>query len=80
MASINVLGFSECGLPNCDCGARVVLGLKRKEARRLVELITAAGINIESVYSPEDTPIRLATAEPIYAGAGANFCAYAKRA
>ena len=80
MAGINVLGFSECGLPNCDCGARVVLGLKRKEAKRLVELITAAGINIESVYSREDAKARLATDEPMYDGASANFLAYAERA
>lgn len=60
---INLLGFSACTMPHCDCGARVVLGLTHEGARRVVELLTENGYELTQLTRPADrsTP----TAEPI---------------
>lgn len=67
MPELNVLGFSCCGLPNCDCGARVVLGARRSDLRQMIALLTQHGFVLHDVpaMKPGELGAR-ADAEPMY--------------
>lgn len=79
MATINVLGFSCCGLPGCDCGSRVVLGVRRTELTRMVEVLEANGFVLEQVppMQPGEPGAR-ADSEPMYPGSLTALTEYLK--
>jgi len=79
MPEINVLGFSCCTLPNCDCGSRVVLGLRRTELKRMVAVLEAKGFHLHDVPPMRPgAPGARADSEPMYSGSLAALTAYLK--
>lgn len=61
---INVLGFSSCNLPGCDCGCRVVLGVRHEEARRLYQVLEREGFRFESVHVRPEQADKVTRVEP----------------
>jgi len=72
MAKVNVLGFSECGLASCDCGARIVFGVSRANAKAMVAALTKAGFALEAVTLGDLT----AEAEPLTSTARQDLLRY----
>jgi hypothetical protein len=79
MPTINILGFSCCTLPGCDCGSRVVLGVRRTELKRMVGLLEAEGFSLREVppMKPGEPGSR-ADSEPMGPGALTALTAYLK--
>lgn len=66
---INVLGFSACAIPACDCGGRMVLGMKRGVLRELKAVLEREGFVFTEPPRLPVPPGAYATEEPLYEGA-----------
>lgn len=79
MENVNVLGFSACTMPRCDCGCRVVLGLTHMQARELVKFLVQKGYKLESfpvTALDDEESKKTVKAEPFTSNAGDEFAEY----